>query len=64
MIQQFYKPGVWNLRDVLKGVKNGSWPLASRGVFGGGYETSALNVNTLEYISIQILANVIDFGDL
>ena len=62
MIQQFYKYGVWNLKDVLKGVKNGSWPLASRGVFGGGFTGSYSNV--LDYVTIQTAGNATDFGDL
>ena len=62
MIQQFYKYGVWSLKDVLKGVKNGSWPLASRGVFGGGFTGSYSNV--VDYVTIQTAGNAIDFGDL
>jgi len=62
VIQQFYKYGVWNLKDVLKGVKNGSWPLASRGVFGGGITNSYTNV--VDYVTIQTAGNATDFGDL
>ena len=62
MIQQFYKYGVWSLKDVLKGVKNGSWPLASRGVFGGGITGS--NTNVVDYVTIQTAGNATYFGDL
>jgi len=63
VIQQFYKYGVWSLKDVLKGVKNGSWPLASRGVFGGGI-TSSSYTNVVDYVTIQTTGNATDFGDL
>ena len=39
---------------------------STRGVIGGGFTTtgSSVRVNTIEYVTIQTLGNVTDFGDL
>jgi len=36
----------------------------TRGVWGGGWDGSSANVNTIEYIEIATLGNALDFGDL
>ena len=36
----------------------------TRGVFGGGYNTSNVSQNYIEYVTIATLGNAIDFGDL
>ena len=36
----------------------------ARGVFGGGYQTPAIETNVIDYITISTLGNAIDFGDL
>ena len=36
----------------------------TRGVWGGGWNGSNANVNTIEYIEIATLGNALDFGDL
>jgi len=46
---------------VLSATSNG---INDRGVFGGGYSQSNGPINIIDYITISIIDNAIDFGDL
>ena len=37
---------------------------STRGVWGGGWDGSSANVNTIEYIQFSTLGDALDFGDL
>jgi len=48
-------------RAYLTGLSNGT---GERGCWGGGTDTSAAKLNTIEYITISTPGNTTDFGDL
>jgi len=39
-------------------------PVAARGLFSGGYNTSSATINVIDYIAISTTGNATDFGDL
>jgi len=48
-------------RTLAAGISNGT---SERGIFAGGYNRSSVNINIVEYITVNAAGNSIDFGDL
>ena len=46
------------------GISSASGGLGHRGIFAGGFNTSDVNINEQQYITIPTLGTALDFGDL